>query len=252
MIKSPLRYPGGKSRAINHILPLIPMSEPTILSSFLGGGSIELTLAERGQRVIAFDNFYPLVAFWQELLENSEKLSETVNSFYPLNKEQFYQLQKNLPNLTDKHRVAAVFFVLNRSSFSGSTLSGGMSPNHPRFTNSCIEKLKMFKVKNLTVEQGSFVNSINEYKDTFAYLDPPYLIKSNLYGNKGDMHKGFDHSLLMEILSQRQKWVLSYNDCDVIRQMYSKYRMLTPDWKYGMSSNKTSKEVIILSDDIIA
>ena len=30
-------------------------------------------------------------------------------------------------------------------------------------------------------------------KKAFVYLDPPYDIKTNLYGKKGNMHRGFDH-----------------------------------------------------------
>ena len=34
---------------------------------------------------------------------------------------------------------------------------------------------------------------MTDEKDIFVYLDPPYDIKSNLYGKKGNMHRGFDH-----------------------------------------------------------
>jgi DNA adenine methylase len=81
----------------------------------------------------------------------------------------------------------------------------------------------------------------------FAYLDPPYLIKSNLYGKKGDAHKDFDHRALAEILRHRRSWLLSYNDCDEIRALYRGFRFITPNWKYGMSNEKRSREVLIFS-----
>ena len=82
------------------------------------------------------------------------------------------------------------------------------------------------------------------------YLDPPYLIQSKLYGKKGDLHKNFDHVGLAKILKKRNNWILSYNNSKEIHELYSDYIILYPDWKYGMSRNKSSREVLILSHDI--
>ncbi|WMT84135.1 DNA adenine methylase [Wolbachia endosymbiont of Listronotus oregonensis] len=70
-IKSPLRYPGGKSRAVSQIVnEYIPRGLPTLCSPFIGGGSIELALASRGTKVYGYDAFEPLVRFWQVLLKD--------------------------------------------------------------------------------------------------------------------------------------------------------------------------------------
>ncbi len=143
-----------------------------------------------------------------------------------------------------------MYYVLNRSSFSGATLSGGMSPEHPRFTPSAIERIRTFYNPNFTVRQASFEESVLQYLDLFCYLDPPYVIKSSLYGKKGNAHKDFNHEALAAILLQRKNWILSYNDCKEIRDLYNGFRIITPEWKYGMSNDKASKEVLILSDDI--
>ena len=67
MPKTPLRYPGGKSRAVKHILPLIPEDITELCSPFLGGGSVELAVAERGTTVYAYDIFEPIVWLWNAL-----------------------------------------------------------------------------------------------------------------------------------------------------------------------------------------
>lgn len=246
--KSPLRYPGGKARAVGILLPLIPSSVNTLLSPFLGGGSIEIALASFGVKVLGFDSFDPLVFFWQELLSNPTRLADEVEKFYPLGKEKFYELQKSYP--TKQLEIATQFFVLNRASFSGATMSGGMSPGHPRFTKSSIDYLRNFRLPNLSVQKQDFRLTLAYEPDKFAYLDPPYLIDSNLYGRKGSTHKGFDHHALWQILRKRQGWILSYNNCATIKDLYKDFRILFPEWKYGMSADKQSKEVIILSDDI--
>jgi DNA adenine methylase len=125
-----------------------------------------------------------------------------------------------------------------------------MSPGHPRFSKSAIEYLRTLQISNLSVSYGDFHNTIPKFTDIFLYLDPPYLISNMLYGKNGNAHKDFDHNGLNIMLKKRKKWVLSYNDCQEIRILYKDFRVLKPQWKYGMSTNKNSRELLILSDDI--
>ncbi len=248
--RSLLRYPGGKFRAVKLITSLIPGNITKLCSPFIGGGSIELACAARGIQVSGYDVFQPLVEFWQHTLAHPAKLAGEVEKYYPLAKEDFYKLQKTQTEFSTSFERAAVFYVLNRSSYSGSTLSGGMSPNHPRFTPSSIDRLRQFYNPNLTVKKADFIESISENQEIFLYLDPPYLIESNLYGRNGDAHKNFNHQLLHSLLTRRQNWILSYNNTPKILEMYRDYTILFPHWKYGMSQDKKSKEVLVLSPDI--
>ncbi|MFT3703715.1 MAG: DNA adenine methylase [Agriterribacter sp.] len=249
--RSLLRYPGGKTRAVEFISQFFPENLHALVSPFLGGGSIELAAASRGITVYGYDVFNPLVEFWQCLLKNPYDLADEVERYFPLSKESFYTLQQTQTTFKTKLQRAAVYYVLNRSSFSGSTLSGGMSPEHPRFTKTAIERIRNFHNPNIIVKKADFKSSLEDHPSLFAYLDPPYLIKNSLYGKKGNTHKDFDHEGLAVLLQKRQKWILSYNDCDEIRKMYSKFKMIKPDWKYGMSKDKNSKELLILSNDMI-
>jgi DNA adenine methylase len=247
--RSPLRYPGGKTRGVNFITQFFPKNLDKLLSPFFGGGSIELSVAAKGTFVYGYDIFPPLVEFWQCLLTQPNELADEVEKYFPLAKEKFYQLQQTQTKFQTKLERAAVYYVLNRSSFSGATLSGGMSPEHPRFTLSSIERLRDYLNPNISVEKADFKTSLAKHPFTFAYLDPPYLIKSSLYGKKGNAHKDFDHEGLAAILMKREHWILSYNDCEEIRNLYAGFHILTPNWKYGMSSDKMSKEVLIFSKD---
>lgn len=249
--RSPLRYPGGKTRAIKSIYSCIPESETKLCSPFLGGASIELACTTRMQ-VHGADIFGPLIDFWQVLMDKPTVLVSRVQQYFPLSKPKFYSLQKRYVNLKSKVERAAAFYVLNRSSFSGTTLSGGMSPGHPRFTHSSIDRLSKFKVNNLTVECADFRDVIPKHEDAFLYLDPPYMNGQALYGIKGDKHRGFEHEELAELLYKRDRWVLSYNDCDEIRKCYKDYTILSIEWIYGMSKDKQSREVLVLSKDLAA
>jgi DNA adenine methylase len=254
IVRSPLRYPGGKSRAVKIISKYIPKGTKELCSPFFGGGSFEIFCAQNGIRVYGYDIFRPLVDFWQILLTDPNTLADSVERYRPLRKERFYELQKIQLESKNKLERATLFFVLNRSSFSGSTLSGGMASggcdNNPRFTKSSIDRLRHFRLENLSVEFADFKDSIPRHKNMLLYLDPPYLIQSKLYGRKGDLHIGFDHRGLAKLLKKHNSWILSYNNSKEIHDLYSNFVILYPDWKYGMSNNKESREVLILSHDI--
>ncbi len=247
---SPLRYPGGKTRAVKLLLQYIPCDIKKICSPFLGGGSFELALASLGVRVYGYDIFSPLVNFWQHLLQNPQELSNQVRHFFPLPYEEFYELKKKYNSIENKLEQAAAFYTLNRSSFSGTTLSGGMSPEHPRFTEKGINNLASFKVSKFSVACADFRISIKKNKDAFLYCDPPYMNGESLYGVQGGTHKGFDHVALSRLLNERQGWILSYNDCHEVRALYKGCRILKPEWVYGMGSKKASSELLIFSPDI--
>lgn len=245
-MKSPLRYPGGKTRAIKSITPYFQQSENHVFP-FLGGGSIELFMMDfTSSKIICYDIFEPLVDFWNCLIHRNEELISQITGFYPLSKDDFYKISKDSSAKTEMEN-AVRFYVLNRCSFSGSTLSGGFSPNHPRFTEKGVASLKEYSNIRLEVERLSFETSIPK-NNGFMYLDPPYLLENSfLYGNRGDAHRGFDHNLLFETIEKRDGWIMSYNDCDKIRKLYSGYKMVDLNWKYGMSKNKASSEVLIFS-----
>ncbi len=242
-----LRYPGGKSRAVQTIRQYFPKNIRALCSPFLGGASIEISCAADGIEVYGSDAFSPVVNFWIYALSQPILLSQRVRVYHPLSRSKFYNLQKGFDNLPDDLEKAAVFFVLNRSSFSGTTLSGGMSSEHPRFTPSAIDRLRDFKSTRLFAECLDYKVALETHQSTFLYLDPPYANGGKLYGQRGDMHAGFSHEELADHLKKRDGWVLSYNDCALIRDLYSKYQIIKPEWTYGMSANKDSKELLIVN-----
>lgn len=246
-MKSPLRYPGGKSRAIKSILPLIPKNIKEIVSPFVGGASIELALASKGINVFAYDNFDPLICFWNAVLNNRIELSNLIRQYHPLSKNDFYRMQKEIVTISDPLMKAVYFFIINRCSFSGTTFSGGMSPSHPRFNLASINRVRDLKLKNIQFDCLSFENSLVKHPNTFSYLDPPYFIKQNLYGIKGNMHKNFNHEKLYSILEKRKGWILSYNKCPEILELYKNYEIKDLNWIYGMSKEKQSNEIIIIN-----
>jgi len=255
-----LRYPGGKTRAVKTLLASFPTDVTVVVSPFFGGGALELALAsQRNCRVIANDKFEPLYNFWVTLKNNCTELVAEVRALMPLTKEMFYECRANVTKI-DMVAVkrAACYFALNRSSFSGSTLSGGFSAQsaESRFNASRVERLLKVRLENVEFYNMDCVPFLAEFgqdcsSTRFIYLDPPYLLEGSgnkLYGSQGDMHETFQHTALQASLlaTPHKNWVMSYNNSDVIRAMYSgSCEFIEANWAYGMNKSKKSSEVII-------
>lgn len=92
-----------------------------------------------------------------------------------------------------------------------------------------------------------------EGKDVFLFLDPPYysVTKSALYGKNGNMHKGFDHERFAETMKNtKHKWLITYDDSDYIRDLFSFANIFTLELTYGMrnvteNSEQKEKEIVI-------
>jgi DNA adenine methylase len=252
--KSPLRYPGGKTRAISILKDILETEYPSrkqLLSPFLGGGSFELSQAADGYTVVANDLFYPLFIFWQQVKENATVVAERVQTEMPVTKEKFLQFRNEVLNDANPIDIAAKYFILNRSSFSGATFCGGYSQEAAtnRLTISSLETLNKVNLTRFTLsneDASTFLRKHPQTGSTVVYADPPYFIESYLYGRDGDMHEGFDHKAFADAIKQRSDWLLSYNDCAYIRKLYEGCRFLTPSWSYGMNKTKKSSEILIL------
>jgi DNA adenine methylase len=261
VIKSPLRYPGGKSRAVNLISNIIPdfneYREP-----FLGGGSIFMHLKQ-----IFTDKFFwvndlynELYQFWQYSQKDMSKLVDKIcewKSKYDVGKKLYEFLNNNLYNFTDLEKAAA-FFVYNRITFSGASLSGGYSDAafRGRFTESSILRLKNIEkiMKNVKITNLDYEKLLTKEGDSvFIFLDPPYFSarKSALYGKNGNLHKNFDHERFATNMKNcRHRWLITYDDSNYIRNLFSFANIFSWNLTYGMrnvsdTGDQTGKEIFI-------
>jgi len=100
-------------------------------------------------------------------------------------------------------------------------------------------------------------NSVN---NPFLYLDPPYDIKDNLYGNKGSMHKGFDHDrFATECNDCSHTQLISYNSDQLVKDRFTdpKWKAAEFDLTYTMRSvgeymrdQQTRKELLLFNYEI--
>lgn len=252
---SPLRYPGGKTRASKMLWAFLEKEYPQtkyLVSPFFGGGSFEIMCAYRGIKVFGNDGFEPVSNFWVTLRYQAHDLAETCRLLRPMTKADFYRFRTYILNEEDPLLKAAYYFAINRSSFNGSTFCGGFSEEAAkgRFNESSIERLTNLNMTNIMPMYNEdfeiFMNRYNPEEGIAVFLDPPYYIENYMYGRDGDMHRNFDHERLANVLKHRKDWILCYNDCDYIRNLYSDCRIQKVSWSYGMNKTKQSNEILIL------
>jgi len=263
--KSPLRYPGGKTRACK-LLEQILIENYNIkdynllVSPFFGGGSFEFYIQNKYNfNLIVNDKFTPLYNFWNQIKLNKELLCKELRKITSVSKDLFLDYRNTILNLDHNILQQAIqYFIINRCSFSGSTLSGGFSKESSlkRYTASSINRIESLNLINLTLYNLDFVDFINHFDNhktsndkEFLFLDPPYYLekKSKLYGHNGDLHNNFNHELLFNTIKSKKNWLLTYNNCTYIKNLYKDYIILEVNWSYGMNSNKQSSEIVILS-----
>ena len=257
--KSPLRYPGGKTRACKILDDILnthfDISDyECILSPFFGGGSFEFYLQNKyNLDIIANDKFTPLFHFWKTCKHENNNLTNTLTKYIDcIDKETFANMRSTIMNTTNIFHQSVLYFIINRCSFSGSTLSGGFSfeSSKKRFTQSSIDKIQNLNLSNFEIYNLDFEEFLNQHiHDKYIlFLDPPYYLeqKSKLYGNNGDMHEDFDHEKLFNCISKRKKWIMTYNNCDYIKNLYKDFHIIETNWSYGMNKSKESSEIVII------
>ena len=270
-LKTPLRYPGGKSRSLGtKEKPKMGQYFPNLKNyteyrePFLGGGSVAIHISKMYPhlKVTVNDLYEPLINFWVQLQQFGDELTNKLKD-YKINhpdppkelrkvedtdvpaKELFLNARKAINNrsLDDIERAAA-FYIANKCSFSGLTENASFSKqaSYSNFTMKGIEKLPGYSeiISHWHINQYSYEYCFREHihDGLFMYLDPPYDIKDNLYGGKGGtMHKGFDHDKFAEDCSQSQvHQLISYNSDQLVKDRFKGWNAGEFDLTYTMRS----------------
>jgi DNA adenine methylase len=146
---------------------------------------------------------------------------------------------KNL-TVDDPYVNACMFYLINRVSFSGTSFSGGFSKSaaRDRFTEKRILSLWDMPpvLKDVVITCRDAFDVVRDPgEDVFLFLDPPYVTADKLYGVKGDLHQ-FDHvGLAEELRKTPHKFLLTYDDCPAIRDLYKGFNLHPYSLQYGMS-----------------
>ncbi|NDG32322.1 DNA adenine methylase, partial [bacterium] len=269
-LKTCLRYPGGKSRAVTKMDPYFPdlRNYKEFREPFLGGGSVAIYITKKypDLTIWANDLYEPLVNFWQQLQMFGTDLK---NALSDLKSSHNDPVSAKILFLSSKVKVgdisvnnfdrAVAFYIVNKCSFSGLTESSSFSPqaSNANFSMRGIEKLPDYSqlISKWRITNYSYDYMMDGNRNVFMYLDPPYDIKDNLYGNKGSMHKGFDHDkFAVDCDNNNMDQLISYNSDQLVKDRFKNWNAAEFDLTYTMRSvgeymrdQKQRKELLLFN-----
>ena len=251
-LKTPLRYPGGKSRAVTKMGQYLPdlREYKEFREPFLGGGSVAIYLSKMYPDLSIWVNdlYEPLVNFWLSIQNNGEELYKDIRDLKDKHPDrdsarELFNDSKEIINDGERNNQdrAVAFYIVNKCSFSGLTESSSFSAqaSESNFSYRGIEKLIGYQeiITDWKITNTSYEDLLTNWQDAFIYLDPPYDIKDNLYGRKGAMHKRFDHDKFAEDCDRHSAdMMVSYNSSQLVKNRFKDWTAAEFDLTYTMRS----------------
>jgi site-specific DNA-adenine methylase len=267
ILKTPLRYPGGKSRAMKVLGEYFPSDIKKYHEPFLGGGSIALWVTQKypDAEIWVNDAYLNLANFWR-VLQTKAPLMKTYLVHIkneigddPEKGRVWFNRAKAHINEQDKFVRACWFYLLNKMSFSGLGESSGFSAGAQKqnFTLKGINTLPQYGelIKNWKITNVDWSELMKD-DDAFVCLDPPYEISSGLYGKNGEHHIKFDHDDFAKKCNDANcDQLITYNADQKVMDRFPNYSQITWDLTYTMRSNSEKytqeqvdrKELILLN-----
>ena len=271
-LKTPLRYPGGKSRAITKMAQYFPdfNKYTDFREPFVGGGSVAIYVTKMHPHLDVWINdlYEPLVNFWRQLQECGVELRDELTKQKedhnaPDSARLLFTSSKERINSDDCSSFdrAVAFYIVNKCSFSGLTESSSFSAqaSDSNFSFRGIEKLPEYSeiISDWRITNNTYDHLMVEdlHDNIFMYLDPPYEIKIPIYGKRGAMHKYFDHDKFAEDCNLHSiDMMVSYNSSQIIRDRFTGWAAAEFDLTYTMRSvgeymrdQQKRKELLLLN-----
>lgn len=269
---SPLRYPGGKTKFYTYVREILSCNDmlgETYIEPFAGGAglALKLLLNEDVSRIVINDFDPAIYSFWHSVLYETEAFCELIeNAILTTNQ---WNLQHSIyleSDTSDPLTLGFATFYLNRTNISGVVkggMIGGQGQNgkyglEARFNRqTLIEKIKTIAshkeqivLLNLDARELLQPRQLRKFYKIFINLDPPYVKKgAQLYKNA---FSESDHRELCELVKQcRRKWIVTYDVCPLVADLYKSYRSSYLDVTYSIQASKKAKEYIFFSDTLV-
>lgn len=240
----------------------------TYIEPFAGGSGLALKLLLNNdvKRIVINDLDPAIYAFWYCVLNKSEQMCDFVATV-PLTVSEWdkqHDIYVNQQNYTQLELAQATLF-LNRTNVSG-VITGGVIGKRDqtgkykidaRFNRKdLIRKIREIsavsdKIDLYNLDAITFLQTrLRHYYKVFINFDPPYVVKGGqLYKNAFTEE---DHRKLRnQIVQCKRKWIVTYDMCELVADLYSNFRGSTLDIYYSANGAKKAKEYIFFSNSLI-
>ena len=268
---SPLRYPGGKTNLypyIHNILAHNKLLSKTYAEPFAGGAglAIKLLLKNDVSRIVIDDIDTAIFSFWKSILNYTNEFCELIQNT-PLNIDEWHRQRDIYFNgdLSNFLSLGFATFYLNRTNISGiikGGLIGGLRQNGANLIDARFHKQNLInKIQNIAdykdkIELHNYdakefirILCLNERNDIFINFDPPYVKNgSALYKNS---FCELDHVELSHFIKLcREKWVVTYDVCQLVANLYADFRYDLLNLRYTANVKKAASEYIFFSNNL--
>lgn len=266
---SPLRYPGGKavlSGFLSDVVERNGMQDGVYVEPYAGGAgaAINLLFAEQVQRIILNDADPCIAAFWNAILNFSERFVRRIENT-PVNVEEWKRQRRIYlsPTRYSQMKVGFATFYLNRCNRSGIIVNGGPIGGYEqagawkidaRYNKveliRRIEKLQLYRdrIQFHNMDAIAFLRRVISrlnHRRILCFLDPPYYLHGpRLYLNS---LRAQDHERLAKYLTEELKcsWLLTYDNVPEINKLYRSLRRIRFKLPYTAYDRRVGRELLI-------
>ena len=266
---SPLRYPGGKTQLYSIVKDILNKNDlfgGTYVEPFAGGAGLAIKLLLNGDvSNIVINDFDPAIySVWYSMLNFTDDFFKFI-LHSELSIEEWHYHKERYNNSLDLLELGFSTFYLNRTNVSGVIKGGviggkkqqGKYKMNARFNKEgLIKRISKIvdKKKYITLSNKNATDFIDEFDfnagKAFVNFDPPYVKKGGqLYKNAFTEKEHIE--LSKKILACPFNWIVTYDICELVKELYSSQRHSKLDINYSIGDTRDAKEFIFFSGNII-
>lgn len=268
---TPLRYPGGKGKfapVVKSIFNFNGLDGGHYLEPYAGGAGVALDLLYNGyvSDIHVNDIDLAIYSFWKSVTEQTEAFLKLLHDT-PVTIEEWHKqkLILNDASFQDTLTIGFSAFFLNRTNRSGILKGGVIGGKKQDSTYTLDARFNKINLSKRIEKVGVNASKIHVYNEdaldliqrvddllpsnSLIYLDPPYYVKGQgLYRN---FYVHEDHVKIKENLDKiNSKWIVSYDNCDEIKNIYQSYKMTDYDLNYSAYHKVKAKEVMFFCNSL--
>lgn len=235
---------GGKKLLRKQIIEQFPDDYERYVEVFGGAGWVLFGKEQKGMEVYNDVNG-ELVNLFRCVKYHPEALQKELDGIL-MSRELFFDVVAERRGMTDIQRAARQFIVI-KESFGSSLDSFGVRPKNMKKAVDFLQ-VASGRLTTVVIENLDFEHLIKTYDRPGAlfYLDPPYYDAEKYYP---DRFMPADHERLRDTLGRiKGKFILSYNDCEAIKEMYQGYHIMRVERQNNLTAKGGSgryKELLI-------
>lgn len=217
-----LRWPGGKSRMLKHLLPMLP---PHVCYCEPFAGGLAMLLAKPRSPVEVINDINgDLIALYLNVQKHLPEVLRQIQLV--VSSRKLFHLFREQPGMTDIERGVR-FLIRSRTCFAGNihsfavckTTGGGAAFSREGVAE--LIKAAHERLDRVVIEHVSYEHCFKNYdsRDTFHFIDPPYM------GSQIDAYQAWDEKQMRhfrrEIGRLKGRWIVTLNDSRFNRDLFA-------------------------------